>query len=330
MKEEKTGLFIISLDFELMWGVRDKRTIESYGRNILGVKRVIPSLLKLFTQYEIRATFATVGFLFARNKEELYRHLPVTKPVYSTTKYSPYENSYLDQIGTSEADDPYHFGASLVDMIRQTPGQELASHTFCHYYCLEQASLQSFEEDLGAAKSISAQYGVELESIVFPRNQYTQQHIKICRKLGFTAYRGNEKSFMYSPRNNNDQQNRFIKALRLLDSYLNISGHHTFRIQPDESGIVNIPASRFLRPYSPTLRNLNAIRLRRIKNSMTYAARRGEAFHLWWHPHNFGVNLSQNLSSLEEILQHFQVLHNRYDMQSKTMKEVAAGIKTII
>lgn len=34
------GAFVISLDFELMWGVRDKRTIADYGRNILGVRRV--------------------------------------------------------------------------------------------------------------------------------------------------------------------------------------------------------------------------------------------------------------------------------------------------
>src|SRR5450631_2733915 len=33
------GAFVISLDFELMWGVRDKRTIADYGRNILGVRR---------------------------------------------------------------------------------------------------------------------------------------------------------------------------------------------------------------------------------------------------------------------------------------------------
>ena len=28
------GKFVISLDFELFWGVRDSRTISSYGSNI--------------------------------------------------------------------------------------------------------------------------------------------------------------------------------------------------------------------------------------------------------------------------------------------------------
>jgi hypothetical protein len=33
-----TGKFVISLDFELMWGVRDTQ-IEKYGDAIIGMKR---------------------------------------------------------------------------------------------------------------------------------------------------------------------------------------------------------------------------------------------------------------------------------------------------
>jgi peptidoglycan/xylan/chitin deacetylase (PgdA/CDA1 family) len=65
MQKLETGLFVLSLDFELLWGVRDKRMIESYGENIRGVRQVIPGLLRLFSQYGIHATFATVGFYFA-------------------------------------------------------------------------------------------------------------------------------------------------------------------------------------------------------------------------------------------------------------------------
>jgi hypothetical protein len=36
-----SGAFVISLDFELLWRVRDKRTIADYGANILGVRRAI-------------------------------------------------------------------------------------------------------------------------------------------------------------------------------------------------------------------------------------------------------------------------------------------------
>ena len=70
-KEFSCGKFVISLDFELMWGVRDKKTIESYGQNILGVREAIPAMLNAFDKYGINATFSTVGFLFAKNKKEL-------------------------------------------------------------------------------------------------------------------------------------------------------------------------------------------------------------------------------------------------------------------
>jgi len=40
------GTFVISLDFELLWGVRDKRTVADYGANILGVRRVIPAIAR--------------------------------------------------------------------------------------------------------------------------------------------------------------------------------------------------------------------------------------------------------------------------------------------
>jgi hypothetical protein len=56
---------------------------------------------------------------------------------------------------------------------------------------------------------------------------------------------------------------------------------------------------------------------------METAARRRKLFHLWWHPHNFGVNLQENLAFLRAILDHFRALQERYDMRSKTMAAIA-------
>src|SRR5699024_962404 len=61
-----------------------------------------------------------------------------------------------------------------------------------------------------------------------------------------------------------------------------------------------------------------------IKKSMEYAAKNNQLYHLWWHPHNFGINIDKNMSMLEEILSHYQVLSNKYNMQSITMKDIAA------
>ena len=322
---KQRSLFIVSLDFELFWGVRDKRTLQSYGANILGVRRVIPALLKIFEQYGISATFATVGFLFARDREELTEHIPSLKPDYLNSRYSPYNNNYLNSIGFSEKDDLYHYGESLIQLIQQNGNHEIASHTFSHFYCLENASFASFRADMSAAKNIALRYGIELKTIVFPRNQYADEHLQICKDLGFIAYRGNEQSSAYRPRKN-DEQSKLIRATRFADSYLNLTGHHTFNIYDRDVALVNIPASRFLRPYSPALKRLDPIRLKRIKKSMTYAAENNQCYHLWWHPHNFGINLTENLSFLEEILKHYKKLHEQFGMESKNMKIIAQEI----
>ena len=131
-----SGALVISLDFELFWGVRDKRTLAGYGRNILGSREVIPALLDLFSARKIGATWATVGFLFCADKEELLASLPRLQPIYSDVKLSPYGD--LKMVGPDERRDPYHFGQSLVRRINAYEGQEIATHTFSHFYCLEE------------------------------------------------------------------------------------------------------------------------------------------------------------------------------------------------
>ena len=64
------GALVISLDFELHWGVRDKRPVDGpYRENLLGAREAIPRMLDLFEEFGVAATWATVGFLFAKNRD---------------------------------------------------------------------------------------------------------------------------------------------------------------------------------------------------------------------------------------------------------------------
>jgi hypothetical protein len=107
----------------------------------------------------------------------------------------------------------------------------------------------------------------------------------------------------------------------LADSYLPLAGPHD-REPALVGGLVDVPASRFLRPVSGNFR-LERLRLWRITSAMETAARRRRLFHLWWHPHNFGVHLQENLAFLRKILDHFRILQDRYGMRSMTMAAVA-------
>lgn len=319
------GTLVVSLDFELYWGVRDARTLESYKRNLLAVRRVVPALLKLFQEYGTHATWATVGLMFFETREQLIDGLPSLRPNYVNPRLSPYH--HIDELGRDEKEDPFHYAPSLIKLIASFPHQEIGSHTFSHYYCLEKGQNdETFRADLEAAVRSANRYNVTLESLVFPRNQFNDRYLSICREVGIKAYRGNESSWMYRAKSREDES-LLRRGVRLLDAYVNLSGHNCYAPQQRRRDrLLNIPSSRFLRPYSKTLRLLEPLRMRRILADMTYAAQRGLIYHLWWHPHNFGENTDENLSFLKKILDCHLKLREMYDMESLNMAELSERI----
>jgi peptidoglycan/xylan/chitin deacetylase (PgdA/CDA1 family) len=317
------GKFVISLDFELMWGVRDCHTIKSYGENVLGARVVIPQILELFEKYGIGATWATVGFLFLQDKNTLISSFPAQKPGYLDKKYNPY--LIVEDIGDDETEDPYYFANSLVRLIMSYPEQEISTHTFSHYYCLEEGqTVQEFDCDLKMAVKTALKSDVEAKTIVFPRNQYDEKYLEVCKENGLIGYRGNPESLIYRPANQGKEY-LFKRILRLLDAYLNLTGHHTHKLSYKELP-VNIPASRFFRPFSNRLSFLERLKINRIKKGMLYAAQNNECFHLWWHPHNFGKNIPENLAQLAEILEYYSQLEKQYSMKNYTMRTLAEEV----
>ena len=81
---------IISLDFELFWGVADSCVLEDYRSNIEGVWEVVPKLLNLFRRYEIKATWATVGMLMCRDYAQWCALRPRVLPSYANSRCSNY------------------------------------------------------------------------------------------------------------------------------------------------------------------------------------------------------------------------------------------------
>ena len=312
---------MVSLDFELFWGVRDKKTLDQYRENLLAVRAVVPSLLELFRKHEIHATWATVGFLFLKTRNELMESLPAKRPTYEDQNLSPYAD--LHRIGVNESEDPFHYAPSLIEMIAACPYQEIGSHTFSHYYCLESGQdATSFREDLKAAIEAAKRYDLNIESLVFPRNQCNREYLAVCKEMGIKAYRGTESSWLYQARNEGEDS-LFKKGLRLIDAYVNISGYHCYSQDKIACEFpFNIPSSRYLRPYLSRLRVLEPLRLRRVSSNLSYAARKGLIYHLWWHPHHFGGHIKESLSLLRKILDHYLKLRKMYGMESLNMGEL--------
>lgn len=246
--------------------------------------------------------------------------MPERKPRYEDSRLSPYEA--LDEIGRDEKADPLRFAPSLVRKIADTTGQELASHTFSHFYCLEAGQTASdFDADLEVAQKLAEPFG-GVRSLVFPRNQYNARYRSVLARRGIHTYRSNGTHWIYAPGVTRESLAR--RAARLLDSYVPIAGSRAAKVLTDADGLTDVPASAFLRPYSTKLRHLDRARISRLKRAMTDAARSDRSFHLWWHPHNFGVNLRENMAVLDALLDHFDVLRRRFHFESASMGDLAA------
>jgi hypothetical protein len=310
------GNFVISLDYELMWGVRDHATRESYGPNVLGGREAIPAMLDLFNKRGIKATWATVGALLCEGKDEL-----LARAEDAGSNGAAIAN--LEDVGTDERCDPYYFGASLARRITSCEGQEIGTHTFSHRCALERGeTLVGFTADVSCALAQLREWGIRCKSIVFPRNQYGAEQLEACRSLGLSHFRGNEAKWFYAPAPGKEQT-KARRLCRLVDSYIDLSGPNVSR--PEDSGdgpLLNVASSRFLRPFSKRLSYLDGLRMRRIEKAMQVAAASGGTFHLWWHPENFGKNLSENIAMLTKVLDCFRRLRDEYGMQSRAMHEV--------
>lgn len=311
---------IVSLDFELFWGMQDCMDLAEYENNILGGRAAIPQLLELFQRHGIHATWATVGFLFGKNEKELRGFFPEMLPTYENPKLSAYR--CFGSIGQDEESAPCFYGSSLVEQIAGTPGQEIGSHTFCHYYCREAGqTTQQFQADIVSAKAIAEAHGFHLKSVVLPRNQCEPEYTDVLTNLGFTAYRDEENDWIHEK----VKFRPLMRLLRLADVYLPLTGQGGY-VPRVENGIVNLVGSRMYKPYFKPLAFLEGLKIRRIKKQMLHAAKTGKTFHLWWHPHNVGAHTNLHMRQLEEIFRYYDELKEKYAMRSLNMGEAAQEV----
>ncbi|OOG76555.1 polysaccharide deacetylase family protein [Algoriphagus sp. A40] len=317
----------ISLDFELLWGIFDKVGTRFRPEYFSNTRKIIPLMLEKFAKNRIEVTWATVGMLFAENEEEWKEYSPKYIPSYRNKSFSAYE--WAKQNGIRPE---VHFAPELIRQILDTPGQELGSHTFAHYYTLMRGqSPEQFRQDLMATQRISKEkFGVSLESLVFPRNHINEHYHVICLEEGYKYVRGNPKNWYWQETQN---ENLAKKLFRSADCFFSIGDRTSYKqveIQAYPGEPLVIPASRILRPLNKDNRLMNSLRLNRIKREMELTANLGEIYHLWWHPHNFGNDPEQSLLELDEVINHYLELRDKYGMESLHMKNLGEKVKPLL
>jgi peptidoglycan/xylan/chitin deacetylase (PgdA/CDA1 family) len=312
----KKGALVISLDFELIWGIFDHVEIANKIEYFNNTVYVVPKIVEIFQKNNINVTWATVGMLFNENWEEWFANIPQETPTYEKTFLNPY--TYGKQHRKSGYDS-FFFAPNLIKEIQSVKGQEIGTHTYSHYYCLEkgQNSIQ-FEADLKQALNLASKFKIDIRSLVFPRNQFNEEYLKVCLDHNVESVRSNPRDWYWDTTKPDTLLSKFA---RTGDAYLPFGKKSYPWSEIIKNQVICQPASRFLRPQH-NLDLLNKARLQRIKNEIKNAASKGEVYHLWWHPHNFGIDPTNALKSLEEIVAVFLKCQELFGMESLSMEQV--------
>ncbi len=312
----KKGALVLSLDFELVWGIFDHILLtdkEVYFDNTL---YAIPKMLAIFERHDIRVTWATVGMLFNENWDEWQANIPKETPTYTNSVLNPYTYGSAHR---KSGYDRFFFAPQLIKDIQSVQGQEVGTHTYSHYYCLEKGqTMAQFEADIQQAVTVASQFDIALTSLVFPRNQFNKDYLAVCQRHNIETVRINPSNWYWDT---TKQDTLFSKMARTGDAYLPLGKKSYSWDSIAKETVIGQKASRFLRPQC-TLVILNKARLARIKAEIMQAAKDGAVYHLWWHPHNFGIDTENALSALQEIIAVYRQCQQTYGMESKTMKQV--------
>jgi hypothetical protein len=315
------GSIVISLDFELLWGLLPLPQ-TAWPRNFQTVHETVPRILDLFRENQMAATWACVGMLMHENWEEWRESIPAIRPEYDHRPYCPYEFAEKNLHLPREC----FFAPDLVQRIAQTPNQEIGTHTYSHYYCSVQgADPGSFAVDLQTAIGISEKQGYQIKSLVFPRNQLRPELLKVIAQLGIENVRSNPAAWYW-----NVDKNRIGKRLfRGIDSYVPLGEKSVAAGKIEmKDGVSLLPASRFFRfPQKSRGSFLDKLAVRRIKQEMTDAAGKNLVYHLWWHPHNLAHSPDRSLQVLEIICSHYRKLRENIGFESLTMKALGQQVR---
>lgn len=304
------GTFCISIDVELLWGVRDMLSSD-YEKSAMKVRQNIVRLLELFEKYNISATWAIVGHLFldSCSIENGKKHPNITRPKYSWHK----EDWFKLDPATNIKKNPLWYGKDIIEMISKKKNQEIGSHSFSHLlYGMNGCSKKAAEDDIKECINLAKQYNLTLRSFVFPRN--IEGHKNVLKKNGIRVYRGNDPLPFKG----------LLQKAYLLFAFLLHLTPPTSKPYYDKQGLLNIPGSMIylsrdgLRKFIPM-----SARVHKAYKGIDDAIKHDRVFHLWLHPINFGNNTEEMLFSLEKILKYA----NKTSIMNMNMAQIWKGDK---
>lgn len=313
MSKVEPGVFVLTVDIELIWGSFYKADRAFYVDLALRAREALPPLFELIARHRIRATWAVVGHLFLDSCVAVdgSRHASMPRPAHGWFR----ADWYSDDPATDERSDPAWYGHSLIErLLAIVPSQEIASHSFSHAIIGEAGAPASLADaELAACVAPARDLGVTLRSFVFPRNRVG--HLERLPAHGFRVFRGEDPVWF------NRLPSPWSKVGHFLDDILAIPPP-TVRPVEVRQGLWNLPGSMLYRSMEG-LRAAIPLRSRVVKarRGIDRAIRRGEVFHLWFHDVDLAVRPNRMLAGLDEILAAAAAARDHGDIQIVPMGE---------
>lgn len=315
------GAFTISLDFELIWGTRDRAGPDAFRRACeIERSEIIDQLLDLFERYEISATWCTLGHLFLGACTcAAQKHPEIVPPEHAWCGGAQW---FAADPCTDEQQDPIFYGASLLDKIGACAvEQEIGCHSFSHVIFGDPGcSRETAQSELRECVRLAEERGVSLRSFAFPRNSVG--HLDLLTQHGFECYRGPEP---YEER----AWPTWAKRAAHLLAVLTAARPPVHVPEATEAGLWNIPGSMIFFPAHGKRRHIPVgLRTRRAIKGLDRAASERRVFHLWFHPTNLTDRLEDMMLGLERVLRHAAELRGRDAIDILPMGDVVAAARS--
>ena len=309
------GIFTISLDTELAWGMVDKpEALKANMKYYERTRDVIDQLLLLFKKYEISATWAFVGHLFLETCSLIggQKHPEIPRSNYPWYR----DDWFAADPCTNFERDPSWYGSDIIDsLLSCSVKQEVGCHSFSHILFGDQnTKRETVRAELGACQKMAKELGLNLKSFVFPRNM--EGYLDELKAAGFTAFRGSDPLWYKG------LPAKLKKVSHIADQAFSLSPPV---VMPEvRESLVNIPGSMLylsmdgFRRYIP----VNS-RIKKARKGLHRAVKEKMIFHLWLHPFNLATAPEKLLPGFEEILKEADALRNKGVLEIKTMNDIA-------
>ncbi|GAA0423588.1 polysaccharide deacetylase family protein [Cocleimonas flava] len=316
--------FIISFDYELLWGLYGRKNYGYIQSNVTNSNLVADKILDIHDEFSFPATWAIVGL--AADKKNRSENLSFFFD--NIFKNSEIENKGIFKKLSSNTKLSYY--GDIIDKIIATEDQELASHTYFHIF-LDDYKTDSIpvKTDFEKFSELSQSLDKNVVSMIMPKNVYEARYAKSISDSGIKCVRINPNNFLYSGFAYK-KPNKVIRLLRALDYYLPVNEIIDLLPQSrstsgSESDLLHFTEATLFLRGSTKNEIINWIAYFRFIFAVRYRIFRKEDIHIWTHPHNFGKDIKQSLRWYKKMIMYAKKLEKKGLINTKSMKDLIAS-----